>query len=98
MKYKKIVEIKAGTSPDFLVIGHPKCFSQYLAHARSLQFTQKPDYHYLKTILISCMKQLRIVNDRRFDWSNNHPGQSRTKVTTTSTRPVHGSVIQCPHK
>lgn len=100
-RYKTIGEIKFKTSPETLatlsqqknpIFGNLKPFADYLKYARNLRFADKPDYDYLKKLLLNCFKEHKINNDGRFDWSSGpHGGQSRVTGHTATNTPVHGS-------
>lgn len=44
-------------------------FKQYLDYVRGLQFTEKPDYSYLKELFNKLMQKLEYVQDFVYDWS-----------------------------
>ena len=52
-KYSKILSIKMNFSNEELLKGLPNEFLSFLQHVRDLQFEQKPDYDYLKKLLIN---------------------------------------------
>ena len=86
--------MKAQTSPEALAsqataanpgFGDLKCFADYLRHARGLGFTQVPKYKYLKSLFVDYMTANGIVNDGKFEWTNNPGGGQPRKVEATPT-------------
>ena len=55
-KFSKILSLKMNTTVSELCTGLPEEFSKFLKYIRDLQFEEKPDYEYLKSLL----KQMRI--------------------------------------
>jgi len=47
-KYDKIKEKKINTTIDEVTNGLPEEFNTYLTYVRNLDFTQTPDYNYLR--------------------------------------------------
>jgi len=63
-KYEKIKQKKISTSLDSLCQGLPDDFKKFIQHARDLKFEDKPDYSYLKDLII----QMREKNKLKFDY------------------------------
>jgi serine/threonine protein kinase len=55
-----ISDKKHSTSLKILCDELPECFSQYIKHARDLKFNEKPNYDYLKRLIISSSKKYNI--------------------------------------
>lgn len=48
----------------------PTEFKKYMTYCRNLEFTQKPDYTYLKSLFASLADKEGIdIHDKVFDWS-----------------------------
>jgi hypothetical protein len=75
-KYKMIMEKKISTPAEFLCKGFPNELATFINYAKGLKFEEKPDYKYLKNLLITARKANKIENDGIYDWTN--------KITTTS--------------
>jgi hypothetical protein len=55
---------------ETLCEGCPYEFFLYMKYCRDLEFTQEPDYKYLKWLLTSMAEQEGInLYNKRFDWS-----------------------------
>ena len=67
-KYKRIYEIKAGTSLEDLCQGFPEEFSIYLNYCKSLKFEDQPDYTYIKRLFKDLQVRLNYESDNLFDW------------------------------
>ena len=48
--------------------GLPECFCDYINYTRNLQFTEKPDYDYLRNLFVSSAKKHNI--DIKYFWEN----------------------------
>jgi serine/threonine protein kinase len=68
-KYAKIKKMKESISLEELCKDIPVEFMNYLKHVKSLEFTSKPDYAYLKGLFTKLMDHLGYVYDLSFDWS-----------------------------
>ena len=53
-------------TPSTLCEGLPAGFEEFLNYARSLEFKQKPDYQYLRS-LFSCLRESEYDNDNAVD-------------------------------
>jgi len=69
-KYKKIKEIKVGTSIESLCEGFPDEFVTYLAYCRNLKFEEKPDYDYLKGLFKELFTKSGFDFDYQYDWNS----------------------------
>jgi len=71
-KYRKIKEKKISTSLDWLCEGYPEAFKIYLARARDLEFTERPDYAAMRKLFsdvrASCKTISDPVKDHEFEW------------------------------
>ena len=68
-KYATIKKLKINISIEELCIGLPNEFQLYLQHIKSLEFTEKPNYNYLRSLFRDLFKQHKFVYDLVFDWS-----------------------------
>lgn len=64
----KIKKIKESISPDQLCAGHPDAFSKYLKYVRQLEFSETPDYAYLRALFVQCYKRNGFPNNDVYDW------------------------------
>jgi casein kinase 1 epsilon len=78
-KYQKIGEMKAGYKLDVLCCGVPPEIYNFLAHVRSLEFKQKPNYHYLRSMLLNAFNRMDYEYDCRYDWED-HVSQVQSFV------------------
>lgn len=67
-RYKKIGETKQQTKIEELCEGYPKEFADFLRYARSLEFTETPDYKKWIKCFESLLKSKGCQNDCEFDW------------------------------
>jgi hypothetical protein len=68
-KYEKILSKKRNTPLQILCEGLPNEFVEYLQSVRNLEYTQDPDYKYLKGLLEKIMKDKNYIRDNIFDWT-----------------------------
>lgn len=67
-RYRKIGETKQTTTIEELCNGYPIEFSNYLKYARSLEFTETPDYERLINMFKSLISKQGFKLDWEFDW------------------------------
>jgi len=67
-KHKRIAEIKMTTSNEDLCDGLPKEFLYYMNHVKNLNFTDKPNYDYLKGLFRDLNKNLFTGKNITLDW------------------------------
>ncbi len=72
-RYKKICEKKKNTSAKDLCSGFPIEFEKFVTYTRELEFTQVPDYNYLRNLLKSVMKKSGSSIDFYYDWCTQKP-------------------------
>jgi len=70
-KYARICEKKQGTSLQDLCNGFPDEFRILVQYARSLQFTDTPDYSYLRQLFQNLFVRSGLERDYIFDWCSN---------------------------
>ena len=64
----KIWDKKMMVSLKSLCVGMPECFYEYINYTRNLQFNEKPDYDYLRNLLITSAKKNNI--HLKYFWEN----------------------------
>ncbi|CAF0936618.1 unnamed protein product [Rotaria sordida] len=67
-KYEKICELKMSISITNLCAGFSPEFAMYLNYCRRLQYTDEPDYFYIRQIFRNLSYRLNYQYDNRFDW------------------------------
>jgi len=67
-KYQKIMDKKLSTTTEELCRGHPEELISFLEYARSLQFDEKPDYNYIKSLFKFMFERFEFVYDYVYDW------------------------------
>ena len=67
-KYDKIREKKCQTTVEQLTKGSPEEFSKYINYCRGLQFEEKPDYNFLRSLFKAIMTRVGYDYDGQFDW------------------------------
>ncbi|XP_050548939.1 casein kinase I-like [Daktulosphaira vitifoliae] len=68
-RYQKIGETKRSTPIESLCEGYPE-MAEYLKYSRNLDFSEEPDYEYLRKIFNDCLKNNSLTNDQKFDWTD----------------------------
>ena len=82
-KYRRILESKLQTPVEILCKGFPLEFIQYFYYVRKLQFTETPDYTFLRTMMRKCFERLNYVYDYQYDWIG-----MKTEVTFTPKKEI----------
>ena len=72
-RYKKICEKKKSTSAKDLCCGFPVEFENFVSYTRNLEFTQVPDYNYLRNLLRRVIKKNGDSIDFYYDWCSQKP-------------------------
>lgn len=67
-KYLAIQKVKDELPMDELCYGLPQEFLLYLQHVKSLEFTEKPNYNFLRDLFRDLMKREGYVYDLNFPW------------------------------
>ena len=67
-KYEKIYNKKKNTSLESLIGNNPKEFADFVKYCRDLKFDEKPDYNYLKKLMLNVINREKYVEDSNFDW------------------------------
>ena len=72
-RYKKICEKKKLTSAKDLCSGFPSEFESFVSYTRNLEFTDVPDYNYLRNLLKNILKKSKFTVDFYYDWCTQKP-------------------------
>ena len=72
-RYKKICEKKIETSAKDLCAGFPSEFETFVQYTRNLQFTELPNYNYLRSLLKNIIKKNGQTYDFDYDWCTTKP-------------------------
>ena len=72
-RYKKICEKKIETSAKDLCAGFPSEFETFVQYTRNLQFTELPNYNYLRGLLKTILKKNGQSYDFDYDWCTTKP-------------------------
>mmetsp|Transcript_36352 Transcript_36352/g.73280 ORF Transcript_36352/g.73280 Transcript_36352/m.73280 type:complete len:348 (-) Transcript_36352:133-1176(-) len=67
-KHQKIGQCKRETSIEELCRGFPQEFARYFHHCRSLQYADRPDYGYLRSLMKDALVRECYQHDLRYDW------------------------------
>ena len=67
-KYRLIANIKMNTPVEILCKGLPAEFLVYMNYVRSLEFTDEPDYKYLKRLFRTLFIKNNFTMDYNYDW------------------------------
>jgi len=63
-----IYKIKKYMKPDLLFLNLPKEIIDFFKYCKNLDFEQKPDYAYLRSLLLNILKSKNEKNDLLFSW------------------------------
>ena len=83
-RYKKICEKKKETSAKDLCSGFPSEFEQFVSYTRNLEFTQVPDYNYLRSLLKNIIKKSGSTIDFYYDWCSQKPNIKSDDIIFTN--------------
>lgn len=69
-KYKKIAEVKQSTSAENLTVDLPgsREWCAILKYIHDLQFEEKPNYHFISSIVDKIMCDYNFKDDKIYDW------------------------------
>ena len=65
---EKLTELKGSLTSKELCEDLPEEFELFYKYAKILSFTQKPDYAYLRNLLVSLLDRLEEKFDYVYDW------------------------------
>ncbi|RWR99024.1 uncharacterized protein B4U79_03734, partial [Dinothrombium tinctorium] len=69
-RYKLIGETKRAISIESLCKGFPSEFAEYLRYVRELEFSETPDYKYLKKLFADLFEKSNFEHDDVYDWDH----------------------------
>uniref|UniRef100_A0A1Q3F4S7 non-specific serine/threonine protein kinase n=1 Tax=Culex tarsalis TaxID=7177 RepID=A0A1Q3F4S7_CULTA len=92
-KYERISEKKLSTPIEELCKGFPPEFASYLSYCRQLDFTQRPDYCYLRKVFRTLFARQGYTYDYVFDWNMLKFGGS-SRHNNATERNKTGAVVQ----
>lgn len=97
-KYERISEKKLSTPIEELCKGFPPEFASYLSYCRQLDFTQRPDYCYLRKVFRTLFARQSYTYDYVFDWNmlkfggssrhNNATERNKTGIAVQQSDPT----------
>uniref|UniRef100_A0A670JWQ0 Casein kinase 1 gamma C-terminal domain-containing protein n=1 Tax=Podarcis muralis TaxID=64176 RepID=A0A670JWQ0_PODMU len=67
-RYQKIGDTKRNTPIDVLCENFPEEMAAYLRYVRRLDFFERPDYDYLRTIFTELFEKRGFTFDYAYDW------------------------------
>ncbi|XP_067829482.1 casein kinase I isoform X4 [Heptranchias perlo] len=67
-RYQKIGDTKRNTPIEVLCENFPEEMATYLRYVRRLDFFEKPDYHYLRTLFTDLFQSKGYAFDYAYDW------------------------------
>jgi hypothetical protein len=68
-KYQKIMEKKIACTPDEICKTYPEEFIVYFQYCRGLQFEEKPDYNYIRSLFKIILERYNYEYDFKYDWN-----------------------------
>ena len=67
-KYQKVMDLKVANKPDELCKDLPTEIKLIFDYVFELEFEDRPNYNYIKSLLTKAMEKMRYKNDNQFDW------------------------------
>ena len=92
-RYKMIGHKKEEINTTKLCAGIHREFGTYLRYIKTLKFTDKPDYNYLRNLFRNCLLTNKWSEDDVFDWMNLRsfqPSPTNLNTPTDKARPMTG--------
>ena len=83
-RYKKICEIKKECTSEKLCRGFPQELEIFLDYIKHLEFTEVPDYDYLKNLLKKIIEKNKIEIDFFYDWCKEKPKIKKDNIIFTN--------------
>ncbi|KXJ72344.1 hypothetical protein RP20_CCG018310 [Aedes albopictus] len=93
-KYERISEKKLSTPIEELCKGFPVEFASYLSYCRQLDFTQRPDYCYLRKVFRTLFSRQGYTYDYVFDWNMLKFGGSSRHNNANERNKTGAAVVQ----
>lgn len=94
----KIGDKKMMVDLKVLCAGLPDCFYDYINYTRNLQFTDKPDYEYLRELFITVAKSNNIALKYFWEDTGNRPMDNKNVNHKVSTPVTPNSISNEPAK
>ena len=83
-RYRKICEIKKDYTSEKLCKGFPKELEIFMDYIKQLDFTEVPDYDYLKNLLKKIMEKNKLEIDFYYDWCKEKPNIKDDNIIYTN--------------
>ena len=83
-KIEKILNKKKEISTTFLCKDFPEEFELFINYIKNLDFTEVPDYEYLKNLLIKVMNKFKYEIDFCYDWCKVKPDIKKDNIIFTN--------------
>ena len=83
-RYKRICEKKKKISSSELCEGFPKEFEEFINYIKNLEFTEVPDYDYLRQLLKNILEKNNNKIDFYFDWDKEKPNIAENNIIYTN--------------
>ena len=83
-RYRKICEKKKKISSSELCEGFPKEFQEFINYIKNLEFTEVPDYDYLRQLLKNILDKNNNKIDYYFDWNKEKPNIDEKNIIYTN--------------
>ena len=77
---QKILDKKMVITSAELCEGLPIEFEEFIEYIKNLEYTQKPDYDFLRNLLMSVMKNNKLIYNYIFDWTTKKEIKKRADV------------------
>jgi casein kinase 1 len=101
-KYEAICRTKVETSPQTLCRSYPAEFASLLSYCRGLRFEDRPDYGYLRQLLLDVVQRHNYSMDFAFDWASFTSSASaaadkgRSGAAQAKARATQGRILDSP--
>ena len=79
-RHSKILEKKKNTSSKELCTGSPREMEYFVSYAKNLEFTEVPNYDYLRQLLKNILAKIKEKNDFFYDWEEEKPNIDKNNI------------------
>ena len=83
-RYRKICEKKKSTSSKELCQGFPIELETFVNYVKHLEFTEVPDYDYLRQLLKTILSKNKYTIDYYYDWDEEKPNIDKDDIIYTN--------------
>ena len=83
-RYRKILEKKKSTSSKELCDGFPREMEIFVNYTKNLEFTEVPDYDYLRRLLKNILVKIKESIDFYYDWEEEKPNIEKDNIIYTN--------------